>query len=125
MGLIMKNLKQTDIVQKGYVAYAVKGGKIEDLMVIPKSGGYDGKCCQELVDDGWHFVCSGKKYKIGAKTKRQPWPKSYQLAKQDSTITLLSNIHAEIEIVCNRLYRLKELQGKIMAHMTKLLKKPK
>ncbi len=72
-----KRLKPTDIIKKGYYAYHVTCGKVDDFLgMLGDLAGYKDKLCQELVDDGWDFVCSFKKYKKGDKTKSKIWPKS-------------------------------------------------
>jgi len=65
--------KPNDFIKKGFVAYHISGGKIDDKMVLRTLNGYEGKRCQELVDDGWSFVCDTAKYKMGQKTKRKAW----------------------------------------------------
>lgn len=67
-------MKATDIIKAGCVAYHISGGKIDDKMVLVPVGGYDGKPCQELIDDGWSFVCRTLEYKVGQKTRRKAWP---------------------------------------------------
>lgn len=76
-GKRMKVLKPTDLIRKGYYGYHVHAGKIDDVMsFLSGCGDYEGKPCQQLVDDGWDFVCSFKKYKKGDNTKHNIWPKS-------------------------------------------------
>ena len=71
------NIKPTDIIQKGWVAYHMLGNKIDDLMVMNGDlGGYANTPAQQLVDDGWSFVCRTKRYKKGQKVNVCPWPKT-------------------------------------------------
>ena len=78
----MEPLKSTDIIKPTYYAYHIgPGNKIDDVMTRI-GGGYTGKPVQQLIDDGWSFVCRSKKYKKGqtvdvkpmSKTERPPVP---------------------------------------------------
>jgi hypothetical protein len=77
-------MKPTDIIKQGCVAYHVSAGTIGDKMVLKTLGGYKGRSCQILIDDGWSFVCRTPEYKVGQKTRRKPWPTSHSAAAQRS-----------------------------------------
>ena len=77
-------MKPANIIKSGCVAYHIFGGIIDDKMVLVPIGGYKGKRCQELIDDGWSFVCRTPEYKVGQKTRRKPWPTSYRVAARRS-----------------------------------------
>ena len=68
---IMPKLKATDIIKPSHVAYHICGGVVDDVMPMVKSDRnfYLGKPVQQLIDDGWSFVCSSKDFKKGNKTR--------------------------------------------------------
>jgi hypothetical protein len=62
----MNELKLTDPIKVGYIAYHIGlGGKIDDLMKIKRV--YDSDTVERAIKEGWSFISQIKKYKKGQK----------------------------------------------------------
>lgn len=85
-------LKTTTIIPVGAVAYHISNGKIDDCLCMGNTlGGYLGKPVQNLVNDGWSFVCAKKEFKKGDKCNykpdetKLPAPSSLSVPKMEMT----------------------------------------
>jgi hypothetical protein len=76
------------LILDGYVAYAVCNGKIIDSMIMTEMhdrlNGYKGKLVQELIDDGWNFVCDKLDYLDNAICTIQPFPRTVHASPSDT-----------------------------------------
>lgn len=64
----MQELKLSDPLKSSYYAYHITGGIVDDFMKV--GGGYlkpKVHTVENLIWDGWSFVCRTKKYKKGQK----------------------------------------------------------
>jgi len=76
-------IKPSTIIKPSFVAYFIVGGKVKDLMTFGKDcGGYNNRPCQELIDDGWNYICETKKYTKGQKVKVKIWPTSQEIERK-------------------------------------------
>lgn len=68
-------LKPSDLIPKYSYAYHIGSGHIDDVMFMgSNSRGYKGKLVQDLINDGWSFVCATKDYNKGDVCKIKPFP---------------------------------------------------
>ena len=68
-------LKPSDLIPKYSYAYHVGNGYVDDVIYMgANSRGYKGKLVQDLINDGWSFVMSTKRYNKGDLCSIKPYP---------------------------------------------------
>ncbi len=58
-------INPSELIHRGNIAYHVTNDIIDDMMILDFLGGYKDKNIQELIDDGWSFVCDKRDYQLG------------------------------------------------------------
>ena len=69
-------LKLDKIIDGHEFAYHVSGTVVDDIMPMcpNRNNSYIGQMVNELIRDGWSFVCSARDYKMGDKIDFEPEP---------------------------------------------------